>query len=389
MATSPWRLLLVGALLFLLINLALYPLVGQLDRLLDRDRTVWDEKADLLFERDRPLSADGLILGDSQVMSGIVARQLTAETGIEFYNLALPSMQPEAMELWLHTALHRRRHFKLLVVGVGPYTLLQTEVYQAYRAYYRDVMLRPGRGIDPFMLYPEVGPGAGDLVKALAGLLPLVAINARIGSQLYFSTLADHLPTSFALRQQQLPSGNVTRLLYRPGGSLLAWMEARRAESQRLRALVRDSSGSWIWNTSSTPSESDCPSGSPQRLGLPGGLQFQPRPGAVAAYRRLLQLAVASADRVILVEPPLSSAWWEVAGGAQMQLRLSRMIDSIELPAGVERLSTGQMGNGAQAGRFQDYTHLSFCGATNYTRILARQINQALPAGREPGAASN
>lgn len=397
---------LVAVLFIAMANFALMlaPALNPFAELRDADRFLWYVKTARVRERVPEVTdARLLILGDSQAMSGIIPEILDErlKTQTPSINLGMPSQQPEGLLVLARflpsVARDQRRR---VIVNVNPFSLFESPVKQSFDYYFRQELARYDASANS-LLKAFARPGEALHQRLLA--LPLYEANyilAPLGG-IGEAGLSDFPFAQLRARPDLLPADEYAEYLggARPGP--LAIARARIQNNRRLRSSLDAGRGFWTWKKMESPdfSQAECRrrarSGGDPALsfaGVPGSLVYVPRPAAVDAYRRLLDVLSAKGYETLLVEIPFSPAYGNLVNEARVYAMVSAAVEKIAVDqrpgvVGVLGfgLDAGSRGRGSPAPlplpdslrsphAHHDLTHLSACGAAAYTRWLATEL---------------
>ena len=397
---------LAAALIFAAANIALMlaPALNPFTELRDADRFLWYAKTARVRERVAELAdARLLILGDSQAMSGIIPEILDErlKTGAPSINLGMPSQQPEGLLVLARflpdVARDQRRR---VILNVNPFSLFASPVKQSFDYYFREELARYGASSNS-LLEAFARPGEALHQRLLA--LPFYEANfilAPLGG-IGEAGLSDFSFAQLRARPDLLPAEEYTQYLggARPGP--LAIARTRVASNRRLQSLLDAGRGFWTWKKMTSPdfSQAECgrralAGGDPALSfnGVPGALVYQPRPAAIDAYRRLLDVLAAKGYETLLVEIPFSPAYGNLVNETQVYALVAAGVAKITAdrpPAVVGVLGFGLDADSGQRRSalplpdmlrsphaYHDLTHLSACGAAEYTRWLAAELQR-------------
>ncbi|MBI3394444.1 MAG: hypothetical protein HY042_01275, partial [Spirochaetia bacterium] len=103
-------------------------------RYLDTDIFVWTWKHDTLVS-GRLSGFDCLLLGDSQIMGGVLPRLLSEKTGQRCYNLGLPAMKVRGLPAQLSLITKHAPSVRTVIVNVSPIFLFRGDVERAFHTY--------------------------------------------------------------------------------------------------------------------------------------------------------------------------------------------------------------------------------------------------------------
>lgn len=355
----------------------------------DPDRFVWYSKVALL--RGGPVDTpensppvDTIILGDSQAMSGIVPEILDRALGSRSVNLGLPSQQPEGLLALARYIPETLPGVRRVIVNVNPFSLFKTEVVQSFTHYYRAELAR-------YSLEPAA-PGEMLHQALLRAPLPLYETNYILAPVLGFGEAG---LSDFTFAQIRSNPGLLTPATYakylageRPG--LWPLLQARRERNQRLAELLRQQRGFWTWKHFEQPrfDPAVC-ANAPARPDLEirtarGVFAYPPRPAAIKAYRELFAYLRDRKYEIWLVQIPFSPAYGNLVNEELVYQNVDQAVAMIVGAPGDDRIGGGviplpQKIPAARAalpvtGAFVDLTHLSACGAADYTRWLAGEL---------------
>jgi len=314
--------------LFLLLNLLSNAVSFRSKELLDSDLFVWDFKKTQLEN----LKEETLILGDSQAMSGILPADLAAR-GFPSYNLGVPSQQPEGLLRIARQIQSSAKPFKRVIVNVSPFTLFKSEVVKSFTTYYRETYLPEIHDLRPGLVLSGENPG-GFAYRALRAL-PLIRLRETIAP-----ILAEREPLNFARTRVQ--------------------------ENERLREVLIEQNGYWVWRAQDSFSCSETIPAPP----VAGPLLYQDRPGAIESYREAIQILRANGTHVFLAYVPLSMVWASFTI-PQTDERVNASMQSLGGP-GVSIIPTPDRSQ--YSNLFHDWTHLNICGARKYTQYLSNYL---------------
>ncbi len=307
----------------------------------NRDAFVWKRK--LAWLRDGRLqNVETLIIGDSQAMSGILPAQSSGPW--RTVNLALPSMQPEGWavllpEIFALPALRR------VVVQIGPFSLLDTEIYDSFRGLSRAELFV--RNPAAMLRYPYLLENSTEAVEQIFAPLPLVRMRDVFRSE--------------------TPGKPHLDLAWNP----LERIARRQADHHRIDDLLERGAGFWTWNFVGTDPEF-CGTATPafnSVPALPARRLLRDRPGALPAWAGVLR-ELRARYPVRLVRVPLPEAWRRATDTRAARLaidaavaELERAVPGLEVVAPFPEEDFG-------GGDFHDWTHLSWCGARKFTERL-------------------
>ncbi|MBI3395753.1 MAG: hypothetical protein HY042_07960, partial [Spirochaetia bacterium] len=147
------------------------------------------------------------------------------------------------------------------------------------------------------------------------------------------------------------------------------WRSAQdtRLKNERVEALLTSGDGHWIWKTQDEPA---CPAGREEKR-LPGLVPYQDDPQALPALKDFVVDAGRHGIRVVFIRIPLSRTWESSTNAALAYTRMNNVLD--EAMRGQSHVSlVGDVDHTFrdQPGIFHDWTHLSMCGARQYTQFL-------------------
>ncbi len=337
------RVWIAAILLFVLGNglWAFLSISGKILLARDQDIVVWNAKHEAL-ENGFGRGVDGIILGDSQAMGGILPDRLQERTGLSFYNLALPANMPEGVEAQAALLEEYAPESKIWIVNVSPIFLFKSDVVRAFQTYARAELARRS----PFLSFGAKGlidsPAQG-LHQALL-FLPWYRANDAFSSLLTFE---DDGPGQMR--------------------SILDRYRHRIDANRKVLRILRENRGWWTWKTTEENGSCDAPMAEK----LPVRVAYERRVEAEQALRRFLVRAVRNPSRsVVLVQIPLSATWESSAAPdvyRRLDIALSRVTDGLDRVSVISRLST-------RPWSFHDWTHLSRCGALEFTDTLSQEL---------------
>lgn len=350
----------------------------------DSDSFVWSEKLALLSSR-RLSGVQTIIVGDSQAMSGVVPAELEGPV----YNLALPSLQPEGL-LPIAADFSQLPQLRRVVVNISPYSAFQSEVAGAFLTYAKAELLP----VRPLLLFERPGleaKSAGDqLDLALFGLSALYRSH-RYGQLIAsFERRISTVPLSVVRKNPALADKQVLNQFLASTWMPLGALAEREQENLRTRELLASGRGYWTWNSRALPTVQSCaPQGSRFEGAPVGGWQtFRPRPRSEVAWRDLLSELASRGYLVHVVQIPLSSVWSSTTQSREVYARLDSLLGRIretlpkELQSRIVFHPREAHWDTGDAHLFHDWTHLSYCGALQYTRALRAKMaaaERALP----------
>ena len=105
---------------------------------------------------------------------------------------------------------------------------------------------------------------------------------------------------------------------------------------------------------------------------LPALLTYPDRHGAFASWRALLSKLRLRGYETVLIQIPLSSVWSSLTDPVAVDGRLDEKLEALrgENP-GLRILPLPEFSDPL---KFNDWTHLSYCGAVRYTDHLSRRL---------------
>ena len=344
----------------------------------DSDSFVWTEKLGALSSA-RLRHVGTIVLGDSQAMSGI----LPAELGPDAYNLAMPSMQSEGL-LALASALERLPRLRRIIVNISPFSLFESEVTSAFQTYARAELLPRF----PALLFQSPGLKAG----TAGGRLDLVlSLSATYRAHTYGSLFASFeqrlpgVPLSVLRKNPKLANQALVNTFLQSGWDPAGGARAAAARNLKTRLLLERSRGYWTWKDILPPSVARCAKVGARFDGAPlGGWQdFRKRAAAETAWRLLLVRLAGLGYEVHVVQIPFSAVWAAGTDAPSVYRRLDAFLARtlIAVPARLRgrlhvhgRSSTWKTDD---AHLYHDWTHLSYCGAIDFTRRLRVEMGAA------------
>ncbi len=349
--------------LCILCGLFVYALGNELRYYQHPDRVVWMLRARALQEHKLP---DTMILGDSQAMSGLRPHLFGKEYG-RVYNLGLPSAQPEAL-LSVVPYLEDRQ-VKTLIVNISPYSMYETEVYDAFLNYYRSEFIALNwPGLQRAYLYGDSG---GEVLESTLSGMGLYRLNAGIRN------LSTDEELSLMVQPGPFPGIGYSA---RPAAqgvvnapSLASRMRKLREVNAKIESILDSTNGFWTWRNFQAPSRDDCDAG--ELKPLPASIRFKPRPEAIRAWVDFLNQASRYVERIILIRIPFSDSWHDTVDRILPYGKVSSDVHGIlmelDLPQKVTYLDGASDFSDTD---FYDWNHLDYCGAERYTMFLLEQI---------------
>ncbi|MCR9141949.1 MAG: hypothetical protein NXI24_06835 [bacterium] len=378
--------------------LILAPAWNPFTDLRDPDRLLWHTNIAQIRERSLKLrETELLILGDSQVMSGIVPAVLDARLKTPSLNLGMPSQQPEGLHALAHllpdAASEAGAGPRRVLVNINPFMLFQSPVTQAFRYYYRSELARHA----PVTLEgPEDSPaGPGQIAHQHLLRLPLYEANYILAPLLGIGEagLSSFTFQQLRVRPGLLPAAGYEGYLSGGGPGPIELVAERRADSRWLRDFLERNRGFWTWKEMQTPSPrfdaASCRTAVPRsdldlsRQGSPGAYVYAARPASVEAYRQTLELLTHKGYQIWLTEIPFSPAYGNLVNKSFVYEMLARarseILEGLTRPEAVRVISYSHESDAGiaalrEARYFHDLTHLSACGAGHYTRWLAGEM---------------
>ncbi|MBU45475.1 MAG: hypothetical protein CMN76_19855 [Spirochaetaceae bacterium] len=357
------RRILALAAILLLCLLFLGILGRNLDYLQHPDRVVWMLRTEALREQS---GIHTLIMGDSQAMSG-VRPDLFGEGFGKVYNIGLPSAQPEAF-LSVLPYLEGNR-VDTLIVNISPYSLYETEVFEAFLTYYRTEYIAvdwPSPVGRPYLY----GNSAGEFVGTLLSGLGMYRVNSA------YRNLATDDSLSLMVRPGPFLgigfSGKPANHAIVDSPGLAQKADQLRATNHRIKQLLQDHDGFWTWRDYRNPSQEDC---SGEKLNpLPPSIRFRPRPDATQAWIEFLNGASPYVRQIVLVSIPFSDSWHDtvdrILPSARITTEIEGILASLNAPEKVHYIEAPDFSDQD----FFDWNHLDYCGAARYTRFLLEQM---------------
>ncbi len=362
-----------GAALFVLINYLFYYIYTDLlAPYTDQDVYVYNYKAACISEGCQNVTHSSvLLLGDSQIQSGADPAVLSEITGHSVWNAGLPAMQPEGIELLLP---YTSPGTELVILNIGPYSLLETDNYQAFRKYYGELILRTAGFRNLFHLMVLIR----DSVNPFP-LLPVIKTGSII-SEYANPFNAVSIPPDILIRFPQLANAAEIRRITESPVSLPGGFRAAKARNKETAEIMNLTGGRWTWNSTRKDEEkpkngSFCGSGS-EPADLPVRPVFKHRKGAVASWKRILSYYKEKNIKTVIIRIPFSPMWEKKAGEAALRLtdeavrEITRDFPGILLSE--DALKAGLPEAGSEV--FHDITHLSPCGAVLFTRNLGKEL---------------
>lgn len=331
--------------LFVLTNLVWWfsTASGKILQARDQDIVVWNAKHEAM-EAGFLIGADGVILGDSQAMGGLLPERLQENTGLSFYNMALPANMPEGVEAQAELLERYAPQSTLWIVNVSPIFLFKSDVVRAFQTYARAELVRrsPWTTIGPKGLIDSPAQALHQLLL----FVPLYRANDALSSFVSFD--ANGSPSHSS------PVYERYHERYRANGRVLS--------------ILRQHRGWWTWKTTEISTTCEPPA----RLEkLPSRTAYERRIEAENSLRRFLIYAVRNpARRVILVQIPLSETWESSAAPdvyRRLDLALARVTDGVERVSVLPRMPR-------RSWSFHDWTHLSHCGALEFTDAVSQEL---------------
>ncbi len=344
-------------------------------RLLDRpDIFVWRTKLHQIEQQ--PISEyDVVYIGDSQVMGAILPGRIEQYTGLHGLNLGLPAIQPEGMEIVLKQVLNKSPHIRFVVLGIGPYSVLDSDNFGAFIDYYRQTMLPGYLSADDLYHHAHILRKAlNDSYHILQLLLPPLRVHERLRPLLSFSDIESGLPHSWIIKNPELIGVPRFQRMQNNGIEINGYIDRSLHNNRKILSITSKYSGYWTWNSYSEPAGPPCDTKTDLTL-LPVKPNFQVRDEAIESYRRMLALLQERNVQVLLIRIPLAPEWYNLVSEADAKNKADRAIKRVLLDS-----SAGIYGykKGLPAGAFHDFTHLSGCGAYIYSDDLARAMRKRL-----------
>lgn len=347
-------------LFFILLNVAAWSFRGNIQLLSDPDTFIWNHKIQML-ESGELKDVKVVILGDSQTMSGIVPGLLEKSLGKKTYNLGLPAMQPEGLEAMV--PLLKRAGVETVIVNINPYCLFRTEVFDSFLTYYRSTFMQ-GSFRALFRRPDLVGKSAGQWFSQALTIFPAYAAHENVQ---YFFTPASAIrfPGDVA---QTMPDDSLR--YFEEGWNPRANMKKVADRNLFVRRTTDENAGFWTWKSYSPPDFS-CKNVALDPLPL--RVVYPDRPGAVESWKRVVRLLKDSGIRTIFVQIPFSGVWKNTTDPVSVYGRLDARLLEI-LSENPEMKSIPRPENFPDTNVFHDWTHLSPCGASLFTRYLIDRL---------------
>lgn len=375
-ATRRARLAILAGLgvIFLLANLLPLLWEKELNGALDNDIFVWNYKIDRLRE-GKLRGVELLVLGDSQAMSGILTGRLLShpEKG---YNLGLPAQQPEGVLSLLQLLKREAPRLRVIILNVNPFSMFQSDVHNAFLNYYRsELLIYASR---PLLQEPGLaGKTAGEWLDRSFQILPLYRMRGRITPLFSFeeNLLGIPLSTIRGHRPMTAPAGS-DRLFLR-GWSPRELYTVRAWQNGRIASILAEHYGFWTWKSFQIPASGDCQANIVEAL--PGGGKryvYPRRKNGERAWRLLFEELSRTSYQVYVVQIPFSRSWQRAVDSRRVYQELNHRLDIAlrGLPA-IRRIDLPAEWRDNDTLLFYDWTHLSYCGAIQYSEWLRRRIS--------------
>ncbi len=325
----------------------------------DADSYVWNTKMGALFRGDLK-NTEILILGDSQTMSGVLPEILEKSLRRKVYNFGLPAQQPEGMESLAALLKEQAPSLRTIVINVNPYCMFKTEVYDAFLTYYRGEMLNHAPGT--LLLRPDLaGRSPGQFLHQSLQSLPIYSLHFAV--EQHFENPASNKKND----------PEQAEAYFRTGWSPLESIRSAREKNLAVGRIISEHRGFWTWKNFTVP-ELRCSSSIVEDVPVRGVPYFD-RPLAGPSWQRTLAKLSGSGYRIVIAQIPFSEVWNKSTDYDGVYRRLNARIGEfkkdhlnlvvIPLPPAADYRAPGM---------FQDWTHLSACGAARYTKFLAEAM---------------
>jgi hypothetical protein len=305
-----------------------------------------------------------LILGDSQVMSGIHPKLLKAflieETKILYY--PRPSEQAEGIYLLLKKFYAEGYRFKKILVNISPVTTSKNNIVESHKTltynffpFHKEIFLN----FDLSEFYFKNLSGA--VYYCIVQIFPLLKLNSNLINELAL------IPKSASLGSSLKMSDYLDR-------SFFGDLQLNHIQNTFLKNTLSGNEFYFQWDNFKTTNI--CIPNLEEKK-IPFGIKIafsNPRKKSFERWLEIYNLAKENMSEVIFLNIPFSpEIYSKILEGKQLPLHeLIRILDS-RIPK--ENIFSFPVNNFLESD-FSDYTHLNYCGMKKLTKELANKLNK-------------